>query len=103
LTRSRGEGDRRAPYTRTMKSRCAFVMAVALAVSGPAFGAGFVIDGLDGPPTANELASLTAGLKVDYRGPVLTCDASPCGPYNVFVGNHHNNYVYGETGGALEG
>jgi hypothetical protein len=79
-----------------------FLVAVALSAPYPAFAA-YVIEGLDGPPTANELASLKAGLKIDYHTPVQTCDAIPCGPFNVFIGNHHNNYVYGDTGGAIEG
>jgi hypothetical protein len=63
----------------------------------------YTIDGLDGPPTANELASLKDGLKFDFKAPVMTCNGPPCGPFNVFLGNHGNNYVYGQSGGAVEG
>src|SRR5690242_16444784 len=86
-----------------MKPYNAACLAIAALATPRLAHAAFVIDGLDGPPTAAELASLKTGLKVDYRGPVLTCDASPCGPYNIFIANHHNNYVYGQSGGAIEG
>jgi hypothetical protein len=63
----------------------------------------YTIEGLDGPPTANELASLKAGLKFDYKAAAMTCSGPPCGPFNIFLGNHGNNYVYGQSGGAVEG
>jgi hypothetical protein len=72
-------------------------------VVGVAPAAAYVIDGLEGAPTANELASLKKGLEVDYRAAALTCSGPPCGPFNVFLGNHGNNYVYGQSGGAVEG
>src|SRR4051812_10408461 len=80
---------------------------VLLGVLGLALAAGraeaFVIEGLQGPPTAKELASLKAAFAFDFAAPAPTCAAAPCGPYNVFLDNNHNNYVYGQAGGAMEG
>jgi len=80
------------------------ILAVALAIplgSAPRRANAFTIEGLDGPPTQNELASLKAAfLFAPFGGPTSATDA---GPFNLFLGNHHNNYVYGESGGAVEG
>src|SRR6185436_18659945 len=77
------------------------VSALALLVAGPIWA--YPIDGLDGPPTSNELGALKKGLAVDYRAPDKTCAGPPCGPFNIFLANHGNNYVYGQSGGAVEG
>src|SRR5262245_9437577 len=75
-----------------------FVMTVAL-LARPA--AAFQIDGLTGPPTAAELASLKGAFGfAPWKGPASDTDA---GPFNLFKANHGNNYVYGQSGGAVEG
>src|SRR5689334_18935430 len=74
----------------------------ALLALGSGTASAFTIEGLDGPPTANEISSLKAGFKFDFNSH-MTCAAAPCGPYNVFLDNNHNHYVYGQSGGAVEG
>jgi MYXO-CTERM domain-containing protein len=84
-------------------ARRAVTALTLLALVGlvPRAAGAFVIEGLDGPPTANEIASLKAGLTfAPFPGPTSPTDT---GPFNLFLGNHHNNYVYGESGGAIEG
>jgi hypothetical protein len=77
------------------------MIAAALSSLASSRANAFTIEGLDGPPTANELASLKAAFQfAPYPGPTSATDA---GPFNIFLGNHHNNYVYGESGGAVEG
>jgi hypothetical protein len=82
-------------------TRIASLIVLGALASRPARA--YVIEGLDGPPTANELASLKSGLAVDYKAAPQTCAGPPCGPFNIFLANHGNNYVYGQSGGAVEG
>src|SRR5690349_3699754 len=91
----------RAPYVRHVLG-CLLVTAL-LAASGRGEAWGYTINGLDGPPTAAELLSLKGGFNFDLNAPLMTCDAAPCGPFNIYLNNNHNNYVYGQTGGAMEG
>jgi hypothetical protein len=78
----------------------AFAVASAVgicAVGAPsAAQAQFLIEGLDGPVTAAEIASFKNGMKTRLAA------TNPEGPFNILVGNRGNNYVYGATGGAIE-
>jgi hypothetical protein len=77
----------------------ALVVVTPLALVAPAGAARaqYLVQGLDGPVTPAEVQAFKAHMKARLA------DTSGDGPFNAFVGNRGNNYVYGQSGGALEG
>jgi MYXO-CTERM domain-containing protein len=77
------------------------VAAVAAAFLGAAVprvaGAQYLVEGLKGPVTQNEISAFKTEMKAKLA------NLSGNGPFNVFVGNRKNNYVYGLTADAVEG
>lgn len=57
----------------------------------------YLVEGLQGPVTPAEIDAFKKEMKTN----LATTD--PMGPFRVYVGNRHNNYVYGLTADAVEG
>ncbi len=68
---------------------------LALGLPTPAL-AQFVVQGLDGPVRPAEVDAFKLHMKARLA------EQTANGPFNVLVGNRNNNYVYGQSGGALE-
>ena len=83
-----------------MSRRCFLVAALvltSLAVQPGRATAQFLVEGLQGPVTNAEIAAF----KQEMRTKLAVKEGN--GPFNVFVGNRRNNYVYGLTADAVEG
>jgi hypothetical protein len=74
----------------------ALAALVMVALPRPA-AADFLIEGLNGPVSAAEVTAF----KDEMRAKLANKEGN--GPFNVFVGNRKNNYVYGLTADAVEG
>jgi hypothetical protein len=73
------------------------VMAAVAAVGRPRPAAAqFVVEGLDGPVRPTEVDAFKRHMRTRLA------EQTAIGPFNVLVGNRNNNYVYGQSGGALE-
>jgi hypothetical protein len=70
---------------------------VAAFLGERAASAQYLVQGLDGPVSGAEIDAFKSFMKSKLA------DTSGNGPFNAFVGNRGNNYVYGQSGGALEG
>ena len=57
----------------------------------------YLVEGLQGPVTKAEIDAYKAVMKAKMANPGAN------GPYNAFLGNRGNNYVYGQAADAVEG
>lgn len=79
---------------RTDIAAIAFILVSSI---GGRASAQFLVQGLDGPVTSAEVQAFKSHMKMRLS------ETGGTGPFNILAGNRGNNYVYGQTGGALEG
>jgi hypothetical protein len=77
--------------------RALALLGFVCAASPGVASAQYLVEGLRGPVTAAEIAAY----KKEIKTKLASTDA--VGPFSAFVGNRHNNYVYGNTADAVEG
>jgi hypothetical protein len=75
-------------------------VTLAMLIAARPAAAEYLIEGLRGPVTTAEVAAF----KREMQAALATKDTKDGnGPFNAFVGNRKNNYVYGLTADAVEG